>query len=235
MNLVMCFCIYCQKIYNGRRESSLKVSIKPPQHMETLCFVTSEWLWVLLGRTTVGLLHRKWVKKHMLGGNCRNVTSLNHNILSWAINTQQSHPGLLFMQNVLHWLTQWLTSSTVFHGKCFSGIDFMHGEPTHHSRELEVRLSTSRQDGGSIGKVLDKHRLCQLSLFRHEDVCLLAALSAFWPSCWPSCWPRPELVSYSLIGKKLTSNIFKWWLDFNWLDFYDIFFCTGVHKSKKSN
>lgn len=94
MNLTMCFCIYCQKsytgIYDGRRKSSLKVS-KPPQHMETLCFVTSEWLWVLLGRTTVGLRHRKWVKKHMLGGNCRDVTSLNQNILSLAINTQQSH------------------------------------------------------------------------------------------------------------------------------------------------
>lgn len=46
----------------------------------------------------------------------------------------------------------------------------MHGEPAHHSRELEERLSPSRQAGGSIGKELDKHRLCQLSdrrLFVH--------------------------------------------------------------------
>lgn len=185
----MNLCIYCiasTGIYDGRRKSSLKVSehwIKPPQHMETLRFVTSEWLWVLLGRTTVGLFHRKWVKKHMLGGNCRNVTSLNHNILSLAINTQQSHSGLLFMQNVLHWLTHWSTSSTVFHGKCFSGIVFMHGQPAHHSRELEEGLSPSKRDGGSIGKELDKHRLCQLS--RHEDLCPLAALSACLPSCWP--------------------------------------------------
>lgn len=54
----------------------------------------------------------------------------------------------------------------------------MHGEPAHHSRE-EERLSPSRQDGGSIGKELGKHRLCQLScLFRPEAVCPLAALSA---------------------------------------------------------
>lgn len=56
-------------------------------------------------------LQRKWVKKHMLLGNCWNIVLLNQNILSWTINSgvarQCWRNAVPFTQSPLLRLTHW--------------------------------------------------------------------------------------------------------------------------------
>ena len=56
-------------------------------------------------------LQRKWVKKHMLLGNCWNIALLNQNILSWTINSgvaqQCWRNAVPFTQIPLPRLTHW--------------------------------------------------------------------------------------------------------------------------------